>query len=111
MHSLLLNTLVKHDINITNELDLELEQLLSPMQPWQDLNGILYDVQLAAQGREWFDVQGKTDLSLIPITLKKPNDKDSHRAYFAKYMTYFFGKTTGGPKRPIVQSLIECLFG
>ncbi len=112
MHGLLLNTLVNHGINISKELDLELDKLFSPIHgAWQDLNGLLYDVQLVAQGRAWFDVQGQRDLALLPITLKKPNDVSSHRAYFAKYMTAFFGKTTGQPKRSIVQSLIECLFG
>ncbi|MEO9944041.1 hypothetical protein [Paraglaciecola sp.] len=110
MYNLLINTLTKHDINITNELGSELEQLFNPAPPWQDLNGILHDVQLVAQGKECFDEQGKRDISLNPIALKKPNDEHSHRAYFAKYMTCFFGETTGQPKRSVVQSLIECLF-
>lgn len=40
-----------------------------------------------------------------PITLKKPNDKNSNRAYFAQTMTSFFGVKTGDAQQEAVRVL------
>jgi hypothetical protein len=111
MHTLLLKILINNNVDLTTALQSDLDRFFSPVSAWQDLIGILYDVQLAAKGKYITDVLGNNHISQHEITLKKPNDIGSHRVYFAKYMTSFFGKATGKPKRKIVQALIECLFG
>lgn len=111
MHTLLVKILRKNNVNLTPTLLSDLDSFFSPISAWQDLIGILYDVQLAAKGRYINDMLVNYRIPQHEITLKKPNDKSSHRAYFAKYMTSFFAKATGKPKRKIVQALIECLFG
>lgn len=60
----------------------------------------------------WMDLSdGPKGITEVNFTMKRPNDSDSQRAFFIRFMTEFFKVRTNKPQRPRVKILVEKLFG
>lgn len=104
---------VKGDISddVNEKLEYALFEACGDLSDKLSLSDLLYEIAATSET----DIHSWHELSVGEeprfIFLKKPNSYEADRAYFARYMTNYFGIYAGEPKRQIVLTLIHCLFG
>ena len=94
-HSLV-QTIKSFDVNLSNT---EKSFIKSDCYTHLDLHQVLHRIHACDE----YSINEKQHR--FPVTLKKPNDKNASRAFFAQVLVNYFGSKTGKPQRKAVRLL------